>query len=118
MKYQAPKPIERKEAATAFQNENIKAICDALIRIAFHDSDWRWVQTQCLMFLKHPHADVRGLAATCLGHLARIHGQLDLGLVKPALQKLTKDPDIGGRAEDALDDIRMHLEGHKKTKKP
>jgi hypothetical protein len=44
---------------------------------------------------------------TALGHLARIHGEADLEKVLPLLEELTRDPVIGGRAEDALGDIRM-----------
>lgn len=109
MKYKKPRRIERKKAEAAFQSEDVASICDALVGVAYYDSDWRWVQGHCLRFLRHPNIEIRGLAATCLGHLARIHGKLDLDTVKPALLRLTKDPQVGGRAEDALDDIKMHL---------
>jgi hypothetical protein len=41
--------------------------------------------------------------------LARIHGTLDLDRVEPKLRELRKDPDVGGRAEDALDDIQKFM---------
>jgi hypothetical protein len=109
MKYKDPRPINRTEAETAFASGNTEATCDALVRVTFHDSDWRWVQERCLDFVHSPNAEVRGLAATCLGHLARIHGELDLARVNPVLLALAQDPEVGGRAEDALDDIRLHL---------
>jgi hypothetical protein len=86
-------------------------ITDALVGLAYHEQDWRWVQSQCLRFLSSADPDVRGLAATCLGHIARILGRVDKELVLPALQPLLTDPQIAGRVEDALEDIRIFTSG-------
>lgn len=80
-----------------------------LVRLAFHDSDWRWVQSRCLEYSGHPDADVRGAAVTCLGHIARIHRQLDLDEVLPVLERLHRDPDLFGHAEDSLNDIEHFM---------
>ncbi len=113
MKYHDPQPISRTEAEAALKSGDADTICDTLVRLAYHDPDWQWVQNRCLNFIKHPNADVRGLAATCLGHLARIHGELDLAIVKPTLLALKNDPEVSGYAESALDDIQMYLENGK-----
>ncbi len=105
--YQEPERISREKAERILSSGSPTEICDALVGLAYHEPDWRWVQGQCLRFLGHPDEQVRGLAATCLGHVARIHGRVDKQLVVPALQRLLTDPEIGGRAEDALGDIRM-----------
>jgi hypothetical protein len=47
------------------------------------------------------------MAAICLGHLARIHGTLDLDVVEPALERVLRDPNTTGDVQDALDDIRV-----------
>jgi len=109
MHYKDVLPITRQEAETAFSSENLEEICDALVRVTYHDPDWGWVQAQCLRFGKHPHSEIRGLAATCIGHLARIHGVLDMESVRPVLDELLKDPEVSGRAQDALDDIKVYL---------
>jgi hypothetical protein len=80
-------PVERALAADAFGSGDVMKICDALVAVAFHDQDWRWVQEQCLRFLENEDFQISGLAATCLGHLARIHGQLDKDRVINALKK-------------------------------
>ncbi len=105
--YQEPKPISREQAERTLSSGSPSEISDVLVRLAYHEPDWRWVQNQCVRFLGYPNADVRGLAATCLGHLARIHGTVDKQLVVPALERLLMDPEIAGRAEDALADIKM-----------
>lgn len=77
--------------------------------MALFSPDWRSVQAECLRFLKHPDPDVRGLAATCLGHLARIHRVIDFEVVIEALQSIIHDPEAGGRVQDALDDVRIYM---------
>lgn len=47
---------------------------------------------------------VGALAVTCVGHVARIHGEVGPDLVA-RVRGLLQDPVLGGRAEDALDDI-------------
>ncbi len=111
-------PISREQASIAFASNNVEAICDALIRITYHDPDWRWVQEQCIRFAEFPDADVRGLAVTCLGHLARIHRKLNLEEVLPVLESLLKDPDVAPRVLDTLDDIKIFLNPSTDLSKP
>lgn len=109
MKYQPIDPIARTDAEKAFDGEDPEKMVLALLGLALHDPDWRYVQEKCLRFLKHEDRWVRGAAAISLGHIARLHKTLDDHLVVPALTKLVNDPDMGGIAEDALDDIRMYM---------
>ena len=74
---------------------------------ASHVADWEWVQDRCLDFLDSPLPDVRNTAITCLGHLARIHKQLNRPKVLAALTSKLSDPQCAGRAEDAMEDIAM-----------
>lgn len=107
--YEEMPPISRAKAAAAFKSNERGEMTRAIIRLALHDSDWRWVQGQCLLLLKHPDRWVRGAAAISLGHLARIHKRLDLALVKPELERLVGDPGMDGKAQDALDDIETYI---------
>ncbi|MFY1942916.1 HEAT repeat domain-containing protein [Achromobacter xylosoxidans] len=88
---------------------DVNVICEALVSIAFGSPDWRWAQDTCLSFLRNENPALRRLAATCLGHIARIHGQLDKEAVVPALRECLQDPEIVGKVEDALDDIRLFV---------
>lgn len=100
-------PITRDAALNAFASDDPDRICEALVSVAYHEPDWRWAQERCLALLASADAQVSGLAATCLGHLARIHRVLDKNRVVSALQERRKDPRIAGQVEDALDDIEM-----------
>ena len=108
MHYEKINPLSRQEAETIFKQGDAEAIIDALLSVTFHEKDWQWVQSSCLKFLEYPDKNVRAVAATCLGHLARIHGTIDVAVV-PALEAHLSDPEVGGRASDALDDIAMSV---------
>lgn len=103
-------PIDRKLAEVIFSSNDSEKICNALISITYHDDDYEWVQNKCVTFLYSNDLDVKRLAITCLGHLARIHNKLDKKLVIPLLEELRKDKKVEGVVEDALDDIDMFLE--------
>lgn len=103
--------IERShdEIEILLKDKNSEKVTDALLSAAYYDPDWLWVQNQCLFFLNHADSNVRVVAATCLGHVARIHKKLDLEIVLSALVPLKHDPQIGPYVQDALDDIRFQL---------
>jgi hypothetical protein len=109
MKYVEVLKRDRSEVESLLRSPNPNDVMDGLLSAAYHDTDWKWVQGECLAHLAHNERSVRRLSATCLGHVARIHKQLDLELVLPRLLRLEDDPDVGGNVQDALDDIRVYL---------
>jgi hypothetical protein len=109
MLYREVSPITRENAERAFASGNRERICDTLISLAYHDPEWRWVQGHCLHFAKNDSWEVRAIAATCLGHLARIHKILDLEFVLPVLRDLLINPKTKEYADDALNDIMIFL---------
>jgi hypothetical protein len=111
MEYEELQPINRDDAETELASSDWQRISVALTRLALHDSDAQWLQHVLLRHLRHEHSWVRGVAAMGLGHVARLHRQLDLDKCLPALKILLVDPDktVRGKAEDALDDIRMYV---------
>jgi hypothetical protein len=110
LEYKEPQPISRADAESAFGSGDPYKICDALVRLVYHDPDWKWVELTCLDYCIHAEPGVRGVAATCLGELARIHRKLDVDLVIPLLRTMLDDQMAGGSAQDALDDIQTFLD--------
>ncbi|WP_235592546.1 hypothetical protein, partial [Pseudomonas syringae] len=55
--------------------------------------------------LESSNPDIRGLSATCLGHVARIHQKLDKVRVITAFRDHLNDSAISGWIEGALSDI-------------
>ena len=109
MKYRAVVERDREELEILLRSSNQQDVQDALLSAAYYDPDWRWVQGKCITLSHHPGHQVRQMAATCLGHLARIHRQLDLETVLQRLAELKDDPLAKASVEDALDDIRFYL---------
>jgi hypothetical protein len=111
MKYREPEPITEAEAEAAFQRKNSQEISEVLVSLAFYDPNWRWVESYCLEYLEDHDPELRRVAATCLGHLARIHKTIDTDIVIPALKSHLTDPEpyVAGTMEDALDDIDMFV---------
>jgi len=55
------------------QSKDKNIMCDALVGIAFCEEDWQWAQNKFMEYLENNDPVLKGLAATCLGHIARIH---------------------------------------------
>ena len=87
-------------------------ISAALYSATYHDSDWRWVQGECLRFLKHDDVRVRWTAATCLGDLAMFHRTLDLDVVIPELVEACKDESIREPAETSISFIQQSVQSN------
>lgn len=91
------------------QSNDIDQISSAMLYMTNGVADIAWVQRRYVDLTTHSNDDVRGLALTCLGHVARIHGSVDWELVMPVLNRMLLDPLLGGRAQDAIDDIEMFV---------
>ena len=109
MQYKAVLERGRSEIELLLGSGDGTEITDALLSAAYYDSDWSWVQGQCLTFSHHEDRNVRSVAAICLGHLARIHRQLDLELVLQRLVEMRSDPIVAAAVNDALEDIKFFL---------
>jgi len=109
MKYKDVQSISRSDAVKVLAGTDPMAISSALVSLALHDPDWRWVQGLCIERLRDRNEDIAGAAATCLGHLARIHRCLDVSVVIPALESARDYEPIRGRVEDALEDVQTYL---------
>jgi hypothetical protein len=109
MQYQEITPIDQCEAQIIFDGDDLDNVRLTLVRVAYHEPDCVWAQDRCLRFCDHEDSQVRSVAALCLGHIARIHGKLDLKKVIPVLRRLLKDELTASRAEDALDDIKRYV---------
>lgn len=109
MKYEEMPPIQRDLATVELASGDPERVSRALVQLAFHESDRVWLEDVIAAHLSAPDPWIRGLAATCAGHVARIHRDLDVVRLVPLIERLGDDPDTVGRMEDALDDIAMFV---------
>lgn len=89
------------------QFEDKEVVTKKLLEITFNNENWKWVQEMCLKLLDNKDEDIKGLAVTCIGHIARIHGKIDKEKVLKAFFDRKGDKTIAGRIEDAMEDIEM-----------
>ena len=115
VRYEDPAALSRQQLECEFDSDSGVRIADALVSAALHEADWPWVQDWCMRFAGHSDVDVRRVAITCLGHLARLHHTLDLDRVLPLLAVKLNDTALQGTVEDTLSDIRMFVPGRKRV---
>jgi hypothetical protein len=109
MRFEEAQPISREEAAQNLVGPDRDLISSTLVRLALHDKERPWLESLMVQFMRHEDPWIRGVAAMCVGHIARIHGQIDQTAILPLLQSLLNDPATAGKARDALDDIEIYI---------
>lgn len=50
--------MSKQAAEKAFASTEVKRICEALVSIAFYESDWKWVQSKCLEFINNENPEI------------------------------------------------------------
>jgi len=110
-KFENPTPISREQLEEALLSGDAVTAAEALIRMAFWESDWVWAEHKSLSALKDERREVRRAALLAISHLARLHRSLNLEVVIPEIRKLLCDPECRGTAEDVLQDIATFMAG-------
>jgi len=90
-------------------SEDPERVSRALVRIALNESERSWVEDVLATHLVSTDPWIRGIAATCAGHVARIHRELDVERVVPLIERLGSESTTVGRMEDALEDIEKFV---------
>lgn len=112
-KYHDVVPMSRVALEDALSSGAPERIAHAMVSMAYHEPDWKWVQGRLLSLLDDDDEQTSCLAATCLGHLARIHRRLEIRELVDVLRKKAEGhPGIAGCIGDALDDIEMFCKPH------
>ena len=87
MRYREPEPLTVADAEPLLASGDPDVVRDALVRVVHSPLDPEWIEAQLLEATRADSSDVRATAATCLGHLARIHGRVSTKKVLPALRR-------------------------------
>ncbi|MFE4055483.1 hypothetical protein ACFXP3_04090 [Streptomyces sp. NPDC059096] len=100
----------RAELLAVIANGSVDQATQALLSLTFDDPDGAWVESVLLDCLDGEFDDqVKLLALTCFGHLARIHGAIRNPRTVMQVKRMAKMPGFEGRAQDALDDFETFL---------
>lgn len=111
MQYHEIVPLDKAAAGELLLSGDEEKIVMGLLGLVEGNTEWRWVQDQCLRFVNDPRVTVARVAIMCLGHLARMEGKLDLDKVMPMLDAglQHENPAIRGVTEDTLSDISIYI---------
>lgn len=91
-------------------DEDIDFCCKLLLKITFNCDNWKWVQDVCIDIIdSNREKNICGLAVTCIGHLALIHGKIEKDKVYNCLNQQKENSYINDRIEDVLNDINMFV---------
>ena len=105
-----PPPATPAEVWAALDRDDLTGAVNAMVGGALYgDGDRTELQELYLALLDHEDHQVQALAATCLGHVARVYRELDEDRVVAALRQARKRPHVRGTAGNALDDIELFL---------
>jgi len=116
MKYSEPESISLERVLSILEHGDSDAKCHALVNLVHSDIDWKQAQEICLENLKNTDQNVARVATICLGHIARINGDIDQDRVVKALISLkTSHSSLAGTAEDALSDIDIFINQKKRS---
>jgi hypothetical protein len=105
-----PPPATPADVRAALERDDLPGALDAMVGSVLHGgAEWRELQEFNLQLLDHEDRQVSALAATCLGHLARVYRQLDQERVVSALRRVRSTLHLEGAAANALEDIEVFL---------
>lgn len=100
----------KKKLEAMLRSEDTTVATDALLYLCFNSDDPEWIQVRCIDIIeKHRNDDVRELALTCIGHVARMHSVINKALVIPVILEKLRHSTLSGPAQDALDDIDVFI---------
>jgi len=109
--YEAIEQLERNEVAAAVKRNNPLELSTVVLSVALYDNDRAFAESFCKKYARHEDSNVRGNAILGFSHIARIHGKLDEGSIKPVIAAALLDENnfVRGQAESAQEDTAWYL---------
>ncbi len=111
LQYREPSHLSNQEVEEILKNGTPLAISEALVSAAFHQSDREFARRVIFEYARNGKQGTRATAVLCIGHIARIDGDvpqdLTVELVADALRD--EDPAVRGQAIAALQDIECAM---------
>ena len=106
--YEAVRDLDGSKTYKDLLSDDVEEQIKAILTISWHD-DWRFAQDVCFKYARHTDPSVRHIAIVGLGHIARIHGAIEIGSVLALLAELSRSGRDNGSIGDMLDDIMVYV---------
>ncbi|MER7417829.1 hypothetical protein ABT346_13770 [Micromonospora peucetia] len=89
--------------------DDVREATDALLTLSLDEPDRELIEDLLLRLLDAPvDRQVRELAVTCIGHVARLHRAISQEVIA-RLHELVDDPELRLRVPNSLSDIRVFV---------
>ncbi|WP_217570308.1 hypothetical protein [Mesorhizobium sp. GbtcB19] len=106
--YEAVRDLDSSQTYKDLLSDDVGEQIRAILSISWHD-DWRFAQDVCFKYARHGNPDVRNISIAGLGHIARIHGAIEVCSVLELVGELRRAGLGSGRIEDMFDDIMVFV---------
>ncbi|MEZ2332365.1 hypothetical protein AB6802_21810 [Mesorhizobium sp. RCC_202] len=106
--YEAVRDLDSSQTYKDLLSDDVGEQIRAIVSISWHD-DWCLAQDVCLKYARHADPSVRNISIIGLGHIARIHGAIDIGSVLELVCDLRRTGLNCGAVEDMFDDIMIFV---------
>ena len=106
--YEGGRDLDSSKTYKDLLSDDVEEQIRAILSISQHD-DWHFAQAVCFKYGRHPNPDVRNISVLGLGHVARIHGAIDIGSVLELVGELRQAKRAHGFIEDMFDDIMVFV---------
>lgn len=107
-----PTPEWRDGEVALVNGENVDVAVGAVLELTRNEPDRDWTTRLLLELVEGDRPEeVRAVAVTCLGHVARADRAIDREAVLPVLRRLLDDPALRVRAQESIDVIERYSPG-------
>jgi len=112
MKYQSPSEYLKTEVESAIEHDVVSDLIQMVISVSIGSENADWAESVCRRLVRHSDEKVHGNAILGFGHIARVHGKLDLKEVAHLVSTALSDDKeyVRGQAESAADDLEQYME--------
>ena len=112
MSSEPPTTESGRRLVEAMAGDDARTVCSALVNATFEEPDNEWLYDRCLAAASTGPWEVTAVAATCIGHLARLRGYTRDDTIQFLESLAASSTRIRSYAEDAIEDVRHGLRLH------
>lgn len=116
MKYEEVPDFNDKNIQLLNSSEPEKMVMP-LLSVVMYGGNYDLAVTSARRFVKHPNANLRGVAIECVSHIARLWGSVPKDLIEE-VNNAFEDPNewVQGKADYAADDLEVFIKDYKRPK--
>ncbi len=108
LRYEEITKVSFEELQRALKESDGKVVSKMLINYIHNESERLLSESACIDVFNSNDVDVKATALLCLGHIARLHGELSEDVALKLLKEAKNFKELSGRLEDVISDIAVY----------